>query len=334
MATRLPDIGSSAWEHPTDRAALGALQKIPGFDTVVRKVFGTLGERNIRMSYQAESLRVGPRQYPDLYRLLEQVCHTLDAEVPELYISQTPLANAGAVGVDHPFIVVNSSLVELLTPTQLSAVLGHEVGHILSEHVLYRTLLFLLLDFSRPLMPIVGQATLPITLALSEWHRKAQLSSDRAGLLAVQDLGASLGGLAVLAGGIRGRESMIDLESFADQARDHRDANGIDGYFKFMATIRRQTPFPVVRAAELQAWVDGGAYDEIVGGTYPRRDDDRVLSDDVVAAGRSYSEAATKVFADTERHVTGALLTFIGGAQRLLEGDATDESDDEQPPTP
>jgi Zn-dependent protease with chaperone function len=308
MPVTLTGISPLAWEHPTDRAALGALQQIPGFDALLRKVIGTFGERNIRLSYQADAIEVGPRQYPEIHAQLVRVCQTLDTEIPPLYLSQTPLVNAGAVGVDEPFIVLNTSLVELARPKELRAVLGHEVGHIMSEHTLYRTLLFVLLDFARPSIPGLTQALLPITLALQEWSRKAEVSCDRAGLLATQKMDASLGALAIAAGGIRGRKGEIDLEVFVEQSDDYRDAQGLDAYYKFMSTIRRSHPFPVVRVAELRNWVDSGAYDAIVAGDYPRTDDVHPFVDDLAGAGRNFSDTASKVFEDTERYVNKALL--------------------------
>ncbi len=325
MTTTLTGISPTAWEHPTDRAALGALQRIPGFDALLRKVVGTFGERNIRMSYQADALKVGPTQYPDIHVLLERVCGVLDTDVPPLYISQTPLANSGAVGMDHPFIVLNSSLVELSTPKQLATVLGHEVSHIMSDHALYRTLLFLLLDFSRPMVPLIGQATLPITLALQEWSRKAEVSCDRGGLLAVQDVEAAYGLLGVMAGGVRGRTGEVDLEAFVAQSDEYLDAEGLDAYYKFMATIRRSHPFPVVRVAELRRWIDSGAYDRIVGGEYPTTADPQRYLDDLGEASRNFSDTASQVFSDTEEYVNKALLRFVNGAQRLLNTEPDDK---------
>jgi Zn-dependent protease with chaperone function len=318
MVSTLTDISPISWEHPTDRAALGALQQIPGFDTVLRKVVGIFGERNIRMSYQADAIKVGPTQYPDVHDQLLRVCAVLDTDVPPLYISQTPLANAGAVGMDHPFIVVNSSLVELARPREIRAVLGHEVGHIMSDHALYRTLLFLLLDFARPSVPVLGQAVLPITLALHEWSRKAEVSCDRAGLLATQKPAASYGLLALMAGGIRGRKGQIDLDAFVAQSDEYLDADGLDAYYKFMATLRRTHPFPVVRVAELRRWIDSGAYDAIVDGDYIGRADEHRYLEDLDEARRNFSETASKVFEDTERYVNNALVGFADKAAGLL----------------
>ena len=312
----LEEISSFSWEHPSDRLALNALQRIPGFDTLLKKVVGTFGERNISVIYKAQAVRVGPNQYPRIQRQLERVCQVLDTDVPPLYISQTHLANAGAVGMDHPFIVLNSSLIELSTDAEIEAVLGHEVGHIMSEHSLYRTLLHLLLGFGQSFSPIIGQAVMPITLALMEWSRKAEVSSDRAGLLATQDLNAVLGLLCVMAGGIRGRRHELDVDEFIEQSDEYRTSTGLDAYYRVMSSLGRTHPFPVIRVAELRNWVDSGEYTTITSGDYHRVGEPRPLADDAATAGRTFSETANRVFTDTDRYVNEALVNFMDAARR------------------
>ncbi len=315
----LTDISPRAWEHPTDRAALAALQQIPGFDTLLRKVVGMFGEKNINTIYTAASVKVGPTQYPDIHDALVRACEVLDTDVPPLFISQTPMVNAGAVGMDHPFIVLNSSLIEIATPEEVEVVLGHEVGHIVSEHALYRTLLFLLLNFSSGTMPIVSQAVVPITLALLEWSRKAEVSCDRAGLLAVQDVDAAMSMHMVLAGGIRGRRDEMDLGAFVEQSDEYRDAGGLSAYYRMMATLGRSHPFPVIRVAELRNWIDSGEYDQILAGDYRRRSDPVTTRDDVTAGAKHFSERAEKVFTDTDRYVNDALTNFMTSARRIFD---------------
>lgn len=315
----LTEISSYAWEHPTDRAALGALQQIPGFDTLLKKIVGMFGEKNIATLFQAAAVKVGPEQYRELHTALVRVCETLDTDVPPLYISQTPLVNAGAVGMDNPFIVLNSSLIEIASPAEVEAVLGHEVGHIMSEHSLYRTLLYLLLQLTGPSMPLVSQAIVPITLALLEWSRKAEISCDRAGLLAVQDLDTAMGMHAVMAGGIRGRRDELNIEAFVEQAEEYRDTGGLTAYYRFLATLGRSHPFPVIRVAELRNWVDSGEYARILTGDYHRRGEPRSVSDDFATAGRNFSERAGQVFEDTDRYVNEALTSFMNSAKRLFE---------------
>ena len=317
--TPLPGISSAAWEHPGDRAALAALQAIPGLDTILRTIIGRFGETNLRMMMQANAIRVSPTQYSDIHDALVRVCATLDSEVPELYVSQSPVVNAGALGVDVPFIVLQSSLVEVLDAPGLEAVIGHEVGHILSEHALYRTVLNLLLTLSASSSPLISSAMFPIMMALLEWNRKAELSCDRAGLLAVQDLDVSLGALAAMAGGVRGRNDEINLDEFVSQSDAYMDTEGMASFYKVTAMLRRTHPFVMSRVAELRSWVTSGDYHAIVGGEYTRRGEEEGTLGAARTASQYYSESATTVFENTEDKVVKTLNKFASRLESALD---------------
>ncbi|CAM5624332.1 Peptidase M48 domain-containing protein OS=Streptomyces glaucescens OX=1907 GN=SGLAU_11810 PE=3 SV=1 [Streptomyces glaucescens] len=136
--------------------------------------------------------------------MLLDACYILDLEkVPPMYVQQDPQPNAMCVGMDEPIIVVTTGLVELLDEEEMRAVIGHEVGHALSGHSVYRTILLFLTNLALRVawIPLGNVAIMAIVTALREWFRKSELSADRAGLLAGQDLQASLRGLMKLAGG-------------------------------------------------------------------------------------------------------------------------------------
>ncbi|NUR34061.1 MAG: M48 family metallopeptidase, partial [Gemmatimonadaceae bacterium] len=203
MPTPLPQISSRAWEHPADRAALDTLRAIPGFDEVVRKVAGFITERGVRQLFLANAVQVTPAQRPRLHALLNDVCTTLDwPDRPELYVTQSPKVNAYAIGFERPFIVITSGALELLdADDERRFLLAHELGHIMSGHMLYRTVALVILTIGTMALFPVGLALLPFQLALLEWHRKSELSTDRAGLLAVQDAVVAQHGFMKLAGG-------------------------------------------------------------------------------------------------------------------------------------
>src|SRR6266496_413837 len=94
----LTQIASVSWEHPADRAALQTLRAVPGFDDIVRKIIAILGgERGIRLLFQGNAVRAGAGQYPTAHALHVEVASTFDwPRLPELYVSQTPVFNAGA----------------------------------------------------------------------------------------------------------------------------------------------------------------------------------------------------------------------------------------------
>ncbi len=301
----LTGIGATSWEHPADRATLNALRKIPGFDLALRKIFGMFGERAIRLAFKANAVRVTEKQYPWIHQRMLRVCEVLDVEtIPELYVSQTPIVNAGAVGMNEPFIVLNSSMLEVLNRDQVEAVLAHEVGHIMSGHVLYRTLLILLMQLTVFRFPLVGIAALPLLLALLEWNRKAELSCDRAALLAVQNRDTVLSSLMNLAGGTRGEE--LDLAEFVAQSEEYREGGEVlDSVYKLLNVLGATHPFAVARVAELQIWLESGRYDEILAGQYSRRDeeDPRPYREDLKEAAKGYTDAATEILHDVDAAV-------------------------------
>lgn len=314
---KLKDISPAAWEHPADRAALAALRRVPAFDEVLKKIFGLLGEKPIRLAFQANAVRVSERQFPNVHRRYLEVLGTLDAPEPyPLFVSQTPLVNAGAYGMDRPFIVLNSGSLALLDDEELAFLLGHEVGHILSGHVLYRTMTVILVRLAQLGFPVVGLAARAVLLALLEWSRKSELSADRAGLLAVQDPEAALATMLRLAGG--GSKDETDLNEFLQQADEYRKSGDVaDAVFKVLNLMVATHPFHVLRAAELRDWIEAGEYDRVLRGEYRRRGDgDAPYAEDLAAAMRAYAEDAKSVLGqvgDAARRVREA---FAEGFRR------------------
>lgn len=293
----LKDIGAVSWEHPADRAALAALRRIPAFDEVLRKLFGFFGEKPVRLAFQANAVRVGPRQFPQIHARYLDVLTTMDAPEPyPLFISQTPIVNAGAYGMDHPFIVLNSGAIRLLDHEEQIFLLGHELGHVLSGHVLYRTMMVILLQLANLGYPIVGLAARAVLLGLLEWSRKSELSADRAGLLAIQQPDAALGTSMKLAGG--GTRAETDLHEFLKQADEYRtDGDLGDAVFKVLNLLGTTHPFHTLRAAEMRDWIEEGDYERILRGEYQRRGDPTApYADDLRAATQSYREGAQELF--------------------------------------
>jgi Zn-dependent protease with chaperone function len=301
----LPEIAAVSWEHPADRAALQALRSVPGFEEVTRKILAFLGgERGIRLLFQANAVRVGPTQFPKLWTTHIEVCTTFDwPTVPELYVSQTPVFNAGAYGVDTPFIVLHSAALELLDDDEIRVLLAHELGHVISGHAFYRTVAAILFLVGASALPgLAGLALLPVRLAFLEWSRKSELSSDRAGLLGSQDPIASQGLFMKMAGGVRPplQSGQLDLDTFMAQAHEYSGSNeGLDVFYKLLSTLMLTHPMHTVRAAELQGWIAGGDYDRIMRGEYTRRGagtQERPLREDLSAAKEYYASEARETF--------------------------------------
>ncbi|MDD9933212.1 MAG: M48 family metallopeptidase [Myxococcales bacterium] len=295
----LEGIDSRAFEHPADRAALHALRKVPGFDLALRKVFGFVGERSVRYLHLANAVRVGEHQFARVDRIYRDCLEVLDVpERPELFIVQTPIVNAGALGVDKPFIVLNSGAIDLFGDDELRFIIGHELGHVICDHALYKTMLSLLLRVSIAygVMPIAGVALFGVVAALREWDRKSELTADRAGLLAVQDPEAAFRVQMKMAGGSRVSEMSVD--AFSEQADDYdRGGDVLDGVIKLMNLLQRTHPFSALRLRALRAWVEEGGYQAVLDGDYARRGSeqaDRRFHEEVLDGARAYRDSARK----------------------------------------
>ena len=308
--TRFDDISPRAWEHPADRAALTALKQVPGLNEVVKFFLGMTGEKQIRLLFLSSAVRVSDRQFPRLYALVDEACRVLDvADRPELYLTQNPVLNAGAIGVQKPFMTLNSSMLDTLDDDELLAVIAHELGHILSGHVLYKTLLWFLLNIAAfaVRIPVAQIVLLGVVTALKEWDRKSELSADRAGLIVVQKPQVSNTVLMKLAGGKHLDE--MDLDEFYRQADDY-DAGGdiLDGIYKVLNLMGQSHPFPVLRVKAIQSWATDGSYERILAGTYPRRDEE----EENIA--RDFSEA-TKAYQDelkTSNDPLAKAMNYLG----------------------
>ncbi|MEI5011125.1 M48 family metallopeptidase [Streptomyces sp. PmtA] len=306
--TRFPGISSRAYEHPADRSALVALRKLSGFDTVFKALSGLLPERSLRLLFLSDSVRVSDAQFAHLHTMLRDACYILDLEkVPQMYVTQDPKPNAMCIGLDEPIIMVTTGLVELLDEEEMRAVVGHEVGHALSGHSVYRTILLFLTNLAVKVawIPLGNVAVMAIVTALREWFRKSELSADRAGLLVGQDLQASMRGLMKIAGGNHLHEMNVD--AFLEQAEEYEAGGDLrDSVLKILNMLPRTHPFTTVRAAELKKWAESRDYQRIMDGHYPRRTEDKDTS-----VTDSFRESASH-YADSVRGSKDPLMKLVG----------------------
>lgn len=305
---RFPEISSRAYEHPADRSALVALRKLSGFDTVFKALSALLPERSLRLLFLSDSVRVGDAQFAHLNDMLRDACYILDLDkVPAMYVTQDPRPNAMCIGLDEPIIVLTTGLVELLDEEEMRAVVGHEVGHALSGHSVYRTILLFLTGLALKVawIPLGNVAIMAIVTALREWFRKSELSADRAGLLVGQDLQASMRGLMKIAGGNHLHEMNVD--AFLKQAEEYEAGGDLrDSVLKILNVLPRSHPFTTVRAAELKLWAESRDYQRIMDGHYPRRTTDKDTS-----VSDSLRESAAH-YADSVRTSKDPLMKLVG----------------------
>ena len=126
--------------HPADAKALKALKNVPGLPKLMEKIFEYGYDELAWSDNVTTNLRLSETQMPEIYNRLPPICERLGIPVPELYLQMSPIPNAWTSGHKKVYIVLTLGLIRRVKGDELDAVLAHECGHILCQHVLYQTL--------------------------------------------------------------------------------------------------------------------------------------------------------------------------------------------------
>jgi Zn-dependent protease with chaperone function len=306
------NISPKAYEHPADRAATAALKAIPMLDTLVRRLIEWRYERALRQFYLGTSLKVSEQQCPELWASHTAASRILDLpEVHDLYLTTPVLGTAQAIGSKRPMIVVDSMVLKRLGPGEQRVLLGHELGHVLSDHVLYITALNILLAAGGNLPMVLGLPFRALRTVLLEWYRAAELSADRAATLVVRDPQIVCRMLMVAASGLPADD--LNLDAFMAQAMEYENWDDpSDRVRRFFWELNVTHPYAVRRVAEVMRWVQSGEYDRILRGEYPTRDQPTDVRAEAGEAMEFYAARFRAAFTDLGENVTN-LGSQVGG---------------------
>jgi Zn-dependent protease with chaperone function len=306
------NLSPKAYEHPADRAATAALKAVPGLDGLVRRLIEWRYERALRQFYLGTSLKVSDQQCPELWTSHSAACRILDLpEVCDLYLTTPVRGIAVTIGSRKPMIVLDSVVLQRLGPGEQRALLGHELGHVLSDHVLYITALNILIAAGSSVPILMGVPFRAVETVLLEWYRAAELSSDRAATLVVRDPKIVCRMLLVAASGLPAEQ--LNLDAFMAQAMEYESWDApSDRVRRFFSEINITHPYAVRRVSEVMRWVQSGEYDRILRGEYRTRDQKSTVTDEAGDAMEYYSERFRSAFRDLGENVT-KLGTQVGG---------------------
>ncbi|NEP02217.1 MAG: M48 family metallopeptidase [Symploca sp. SIO2E9] len=284
--SKVPLVGLKAdqFRHSLDLEATQTLKHLPGLDLLVRNLLGPVAEQFFYLNNIAGSILVGANQLPQLHNLLLEACEILDLEPPQLYVQQHPAPNAYTFAMrgKQPFIVLHTSLIDMLTPEEIQAVIAHELGHLKCEHGVYLTPLNILI-LAASLIPswgvIIAQS---LQEQMLQWLRCAEFSCDRAALLATQNPRVVMSVLMKLAGGSPNLAPQLNLDAFIEQARayDNISNTELGEMLKQLQTAQLSHPVPVLRAREIESWGSSQDYHSLL-----QQQQQRVYNGEVASEG-------------------------------------------------
>ena len=268
---KLTGLRPQSYEHPSDMRALNVLENTPGLGMLIKKCneFGL--ERFLRIQYTGSNLCVNADNFPEIYEKVDEACKILDMPIrPDVYITAEGNINAIVAGTQHPLLVLTSSAIDQLTDDELLFVIGHEIGHMKSGHILY----YQMAQYFHVIAAMIDKVTLglgavlstPIQIALLNWKRTSEFTSDRAGLLVCQDPNVAIGAMIKLAGLPKKYFGKFNADDFNPQAKDcsGMDESRLDWIAKAVSIMGQSHPWTVMRANEFLRWIDSGEYDRVL----------------------------------------------------------------------
>jgi Zn-dependent protease with chaperone function len=204
------------------------------------------------------AVRVSDRQFPRIHRITQTACDTLHIAMPQVFVVNSPVFNAGTLGTNEDsFIMVHSALVDQYSDEELLTVIGHECGHIHNSHVAYLTALHYLTYMAGMFLPWVLQ---PALLALRTWSRRAEITCDRAGMLVAKNQQAAERAITKLAVGSRKLYEEFNLDAFLEQHEE--GSQGIGKYMEVFATH----PWLPKRVLAMRVFGESQLFRKCVGG--------------------------------------------------------------------
>ena len=170
----------------------------------------------VRKDVLSNSLRVTEEMFPEIYQMINEVLFKLEIDSNvETFISSDPNPQALCIAqlnsVDF-IIIITSSLLEILSPSELSFVIGHEIGHYVFKHYKYPR-------------PSNNESQIERFNKL-QLSRAAEISADRIGLLAtISEEGKSRIEVAVssmikIVSGVSDKYFKLNISSYLKQGRD------------------------------------------------------------------------------------------------------------------
>lgn len=248
--------------HPQDRKMMERLMKIPRFADFLNATVVKYDSIFTDIEINGNGYNINTESMPHLYQQYIDDCRVLNVQhLPKISSIWGYLISSDTTGGTKPRISLSSGAIDLLTESELNFLIGHELGHILTGHKPFHTLLDIIYS---PLINQVDTFSIAsiIKLPLLEWYRFSHFSADRIGLLCCQDINAALTAMIKMSGCPIKYYDKIDIQSFLNQGIKFQNSNQkfIDSMGSSFIIRSSNLPWMVLRAKELNDWYQSGEY--------------------------------------------------------------------------
>ncbi len=213
-----------------DGQAMTHLQGISALHTAAKTVSEKVGRPWIESTFNG--IRLGPRQFPDIWIRAVLAARILGLpRMPDVYISGDSQWNTYTYGTDtSAFIVLGTAILNNFQNDDLLFVLAREMGHCRAGHALWKTVARFLVGDDSVRKGLLSGGVLnaisfsptkwvqdAVDIPLMAWSRQADITADRAALLAIGD--EALARRVILAWSIRSARLLkqVNIEEWMKQ---------------------------------------------------------------------------------------------------------------------
>lgn len=246
-----------------------------------------------RAEWLHDGVYLGPRANPEIYRDVMHCARVLKVSVPPAITTAGVMRNQRAAGTDaRPFLILSSFFFRAADKAERRFIAGRVVGHVALQQVTTMSVYALLVDSEGvrkvarkavgPLLEVVlAPLGLGMRLALSRWHRAAEMAADRAGLLCCRDLDASRMALLRIALAVT---PDVDPEAYLEQLRNTADDTSPGRWTELL----QDEPWMHKRMMHLELFAKSQLYAQLTGDPEPTgisRDDLEQGTRDLLGVG-------------------------------------------------
>ena len=267
-------ISAANYVRDADVRTMRSIRRVPGLVRAVQLYAKVMADDDLLLDRYADDVQISQQQLPGIYELYLEAGERLsiaNEKMPPLFLDGDRAPNAATAGVERPFVIVSAGLIEIMTPDEVLAVFGHELGHVQAGHFTYTTAIrgfrqmvglaakFSPVDFDDIAIELLGD---PLVLA---WIRAAERTADRAGMIAARRPRDMVTAMMKLAGAPPALLADLNYDAFAQQAAEFERLVSTSARRRLLVAkdvISRTHPFPAVRVAEMlellqsAEWID------------------------------------------------------------------------------
>jgi Zn-dependent protease with chaperone function len=191
-------LDCSAFQWAQDGAAMAKLRSIGPLNRAAQAISDKAGRRWVETTFNG--IRLSETQLPAVYAQAVRAARLLAMPyMPEVYVSGDRMWDAMTFGSDRSaFIVLGTALLTNFQGDDLLFVLAREMGHCRAGHALWKTVSRFLIGEQGPKRGLMANGLFAalnpahlvegaMELPLLAWARQAEITADRAGLIAVGD---------------------------------------------------------------------------------------------------------------------------------------------------